>query len=102
MALYVRFTDLTQQCILPRFLFLKEVRGHPDTATLCSAIIDVIRSKCFNLPIKQLIALANDGASVLISPCNGAIALLHERVANPKLFSQHYCWHRLVLAAKAG
>jgi hypothetical protein len=27
-ALYVRFGDLTQQCIVTKFLFLKEICGH--------------------------------------------------------------------------
>jgi hypothetical protein len=49
--------------------------------------MDVIESESFQLPLKQLVGLASDGASVLISPCNGVIALFHERLGNRKLFS---------------
>ena len=47
MAMYVRFADLSQECISTKFIFLKEVRGHPDAPTLCSAIIHIIESEFF-------------------------------------------------------
>ena len=102
MALYVRFIDTMNKCISTKFLQLEQIRGHPNASNICSTIMRVIESDCFKLPCKNLVGLATDGASVLLSPRNGVVGLLRKKLANPKLFSQHCCPHRLVLAAKAG
>lgn len=102
MVMYVRYVDVMKKCISTKFLHLEQIRGHPDASNLCSAIMRVIESDCFQLSSQKLVGLATDGASVLVSPRNGVIGLLRRNLANPKLFSQHCCPHRLVLAAKAG
>ena len=64
--------------------------------------MSVIERECYQLPCRKLVGFTTNGASVLISPRNGVIALLRQKVGNPKLFSQHCSPHHLVLAAKAG
>ena len=102
MAMYVRYIDVEGGCIATQFLQLEQIRGHPDAPNICSAIISVVERECYQLPWRKLVGFTTDGASVLISPRNGVIALLRQKVGNPKLFSQHCSPHRLVLAAKAG
>lgn len=89
--------DITKKCIVTKCLQLEQI-GHPN-APMFSYIMGVIERNFFQLPREQLVLA--DGASVLISPTNGVISILRQKLANPKLFAQHCCPHRLVLAAKA-
>ena len=54
--------------------------------------MDVLESECFQLPLKQLVGLASDGASVLISPRNGVMPLLRERVSCSHSTVAHIVW----------
>ena len=100
MAMYVRCIDLQERGVATKFLQLEQIRGHSDASNICSAIISVIESECYQLPCRKLVGFTTDGASILISPRNGVIALLRQKVGSPKLFSQHCSPHRPVLAAK--
>ena len=76
LALYLRFVDIKQKCISTKFLQLEEIKGHPDASNICSAIVKVVESECFQLPFDRLVGLASDGASVLMSPQNGVIGYI--------------------------
>jgi len=50
MAMYVRFIDPMKRCITTKFLQLEQIKGHPNASNICSSIMGVIESDCFQLP----------------------------------------------------
>ena len=98
-VLYVRYPDITNECVVTKFLTILRVEGSPTAENLYQTTNDFIESK--SIVKEKLVSFTSDGASVMQSLGRGVAGFLH-RNYNPNLFVQHCIVHRQVLASKDG
>jgi hypothetical protein len=103
MGIYIRYVDVGKHVIVEDFLEMKQILGHPTSATIYSAMMEVLdpEDDDYKLPLNHLVSMTSDGAPVMISQKNGVAGKLKSSV-NAKLFITHCPPHRLVLASKSG
>lgn len=98
-VLYVRYPDITNECVVTKFLTILRVEGSPTAENLYQTTNDFIESK--SIVKEKLVSFTSDGASVMQSLGRGVASFLR-RNYNPNLFVQHCIVHRQVLASKDG
>ena len=103
LGVYVRYIDVAKDKIAESFLEITQIYGHPDTNNIFSCLMEVINPEDSegSMPIDKLAGFTSDGASVMISPKEGALGKL--RIAVTVNFFSTYCpSHLWVLASKEG
>lgn len=98
---YVRFVDILKGQLKTRFLAITPIQGHPDANNIFSAVLSVLGSEGFDLPLSQVVCQTSDGASTMLSTARG-VAAKAKSAFNSHMFIQHCFKHRLVLASKDG
>ena len=95
-VLYVRYPDVTNECVVTKFLTILRVQGSPTAENLYQTINTFIESSF--IPKEKLVSFNSNGASSLGKGVAGFLC----RNYNPNLFVQHCIVHCQVLASKEG
>ena len=96
LSLCVRYVDMEERVVYERFVQFSELH-ELDAASITNKIMAMLQQKSrFNVPLKDCVAQASDGASVMSGKDNGVQQLFRKEVDNPCVFVHCYA-HRLNL-----